>query len=89
VCRGLLAVACGCEFRARGLFGERVREGRIERAGMDVVWVDLVKACGSLGRLGDVRVVGDEKRCGCWLRLHLPTGRSAVARCSHAAVVAS
>jgi hypothetical protein len=89
VCRGLLAVACGCEFRARGLFGERAREGRIGRAGIVVVWVDLVKACGSLGRLGEAPVVGDEKRCGCWSRVHLPTGRSAAARGSHAAVAAS
>jgi hypothetical protein len=58
VCRGPLAVACARELRARGRFGERAREGRIGRVGMDVVWAGLVKVCGSLGRLGEARVVG-------------------------------
>jgi hypothetical protein len=66
VCRGLVGVACGSEVPARGLSGGRAREGRIEQSGMGVVWEDLVKAGGSLGRLGEVRVVGDGKRCGCW-----------------------
>jgi hypothetical protein len=65
-CLRLAGVACGCEVPARVLSGEMVLEARIERAGMGVVWADLVKAGGSLGRLGKVRVVGDGKRCGCW-----------------------